>query len=215
MPVVTWSIKPQNIAYLTYAQYNGDPIRSVSDIQSSLAILGVSHCLVGHEFHQDGGHHYHVVCRWEDGYATRDPRVFDVDGHHPNYQCVRGRDHIKRVVEYCTKDGDFYGDPDEFLDIPKGPGRDEIWSSIIGAGNIDEFWRLVRELAPYEYVTGYDRLSSYASAHYGRAEAYVPDFTVFDTPGVLDDWVRDNLVCAPALATRRGPLINDLLYYTS
>lgn len=208
-PQVTWSVKPGNIAYLTYSQYDGDPLQSVSDLQAFFATLGVADSLVAHEFHGDGGHHYHYLLRWSETFHTRDPRAFDVAGHHPNYKCVRGKDHIRRVVDYCCKDDDYYGDRSPFLDSGTRSNRDAVWAEIVGAESADDFWRLVRELAPFEYVNNYDRLVSYATTHFGKPQAYVPEFVDFDVPGELSDWVRENVSIAPALS-RDGPLIFQL-----
>lgn len=207
MPQVNWSVKPGNVAYLTYSQYDGEPLQSVSDLQAFFATLGVADSLVAHELHQDGGHHYHCVLRWEEVFLSRDPRVFDLGGHHPNYKCVRGKDHVRRVLDYCCKDDDYYGDRAPFIDgAGRQNSREAIWAEIIGAESSDDFMRLVRELAPYEYVNNYDRLVSYTTSHYGRVEEFVPTFTSFNVPDELSAWQREN-VSTPGFLSIAGPLL--------
>lgn len=201
MPQVNWVIGPKSCAYLTYPRYGGDPLQSVSDLQSFFATLGVADHVVAHELHADGGHHYHCLLRWDEGFTTRDVRAFDVDGHHPNYSCARGKDSIRRVLGYITKDGDYYGDlsPFEALSADGKQSRHAIWAEIVGAQSVDDFWRLVRELAPEAYVRDYSRLTEYVSAHFSKPDTFVPEFTDFDVPVELAQWFRDN-VSTPGLA---------------
>lgn len=60
--------------------------------------------VIGEEFHQDGGNHYHVYLTFAKRVHSRDPKVFDIDGYHPNIKKVK-RD--QGWIEYCMKDGHF------------------------------------------------------------------------------------------------------------
>lgn len=195
---VNWSVAVESIAFLTYSQFNGDPLQRVSDIQACLAGLGAHRCIVGHELHQDGGHHYHVVAQWENQFKASDVRCFDVDGCHPNFKSVRGDGNVNRVLDYCLKDDDYYGDDVEFFRRDTPPrSKVSLWTEIVSAGSAEEFWRLARELAPFEYVNNYSRLTAYCDAHYGQPEPYVSRYDNFVVPNVMDDWWNTQVVSVP------------------
>lgn len=185
---VNWKISPTSYAYLTYSQ---SPDAFESNIEDALRKLGARDLVIGHERHEDGGHHYHVMAGWPAGYETRDPSTFDVDGYHPNYRGIRGRANIARVYNYCIKDGAVTGGFD--VDTAAKPTRNEIWSRYIAANNESEFWELIRAGAAPEYVLQYDRLSSFARAHFDQSKEYVPNHTSFVVPEALQQWV--NTVC--------------------
>lgn len=192
---VNWSVAIDSIAFLTYSQFNGDPLQRVSDIQACLACLGVHRCIVGHERHQDGGHHYHVVAQWETVFKASDIRAFDVDGCHPNFKSIRGDGNVNRVLDYCLKDDDYYGDdPEFFRRATPIRSKTSIWSEIVGAESASEFWRLVRELAPFEFCNNHSRLQHYVDTHYGQPEPYVSEHANFNVPDVMSQWFQDNVV---------------------
>lgn len=191
---VNWSVALDSVAFLTYSQYG--PADGVSDIQALLATLGAHCVLVAHERHEDGGHHYHVLASWLTHFKASDVRVFDVGGCHPNFKSVRGDGNINRVLDYCLKDGDYYGDPELFRrDEPKR-SQTSIWSEIVGSESAEQFLSLARELAPKEYGLNYDRLVSYCRAHYDKPAEYVPRHVDFVVPPELSSWVDDNVSTA-------------------
>ena len=88
---------------LTYAQSGElDPFRVVNH----LADLGAE-CIIGREDHADGGVHLHAFFMFERKFESRNVRVFDVDGCHPNI--VRGYGTPEKGWDYATKDGDVVG----------------------------------------------------------------------------------------------------------
>lgn len=188
MPRVQWSISASSIAFLTYSQVNHDVDDFICELQSSFDMLGASRHLVAHELHEDGGNHYHCLVQWTSGFNTRDERVFDVGGFHPNYKQVRVGSGQARVRDYCLKDGAYYGDTFDDLEGPAKRSRMDDWASIVRADSLAEFWALVQQLAPYEYVNNYGRLAVYASARYEQPAAYVPRYTNFVVPGVMTAW---------------------------
>jgi len=70
----------------------------------------VSYYVVGHELHQDGGHHYHVVVVFVEKLNIRDSTFFDwmFDDVHPNIIAIKhGKKNLDRAVKYCKKDQDY------------------------------------------------------------------------------------------------------------
>lgn len=65
---------------LTYPQCGDlDPWKIVA----MLGDLGAE-CIIGRESHVDGGLHLHAFFLFERKFESRNVRIFDVDGHHPN-----------------------------------------------------------------------------------------------------------------------------------
>lgn len=145
---------------LTYAQCQDlDPFKIVS----RLSELGAE-CIVGREIHQDGGTHLHVFFSFESEFRTRNERVFDVDGYHPNI--VRSRGTPEKGWDYATKDGDVVAGG---LERPCGGGSTENknrWAFIIGAETRDEFWSRVEECDPRSMACNYGNLAKYCDWKY-------------------------------------------------
>ncbi|AGU67651.1 replication associated protein [Faeces associated gemycircularvirus 10] len=155
-------------------------------------------CIIGREAHADGGTHLHAFCDFGERFYTADPRRFDVDGYHPNVQPF-GRTPYKGW-DYAIKDGDVVCGG---LERPgTGPGTDvsgagSQWDRIVGAETPDEFWRLIRELAPRTLLTNFNSVRAYADWHYRPVVAPYesPPEIEFDLSGVeeLREWVCNNL----------------------
>lgn len=97
--------------FLTYAQSDLSTTEIVDHLRSLADIEWARIC---QESHQDGHPHQHVVCKWSRRIQSRNARLFDIRGYHPNVQRVRS---IKKALEYVSKDGEFtdYGTiPTEF-----------------------------------------------------------------------------------------------------
>lgn len=60
--------------------------------------------IVGAEKHQDGTDHLHAVIKHKQAVYTNFERLDELTGKRGNYQCARN---IKKVVDYCTKDGEY------------------------------------------------------------------------------------------------------------
>lgn len=126
---------------LTYSQSDGlDPFRIV-DV---LAELGAE-CIVGKELHSDGGTHYHAFFMFDRKFQSRNPRIFDVDGRHPNI--LRGRKTPHQMYDYATKDGDVVAGglqrPDD--DVSTKTDSDEFWRRVFDAETREETFRVAQE----------------------------------------------------------------------
>lgn len=176
---------------LTYAQSGElDPFRVVDH----LADLGAE-CIIGREDHVDGGVHLHAFFMFERKFESRNVRVFDVDGCHPNI--VRGYGTPEKGWDYATKDGDVVGGG---LERPCGDRVSEagsVWSQLVMAPSRDDFFELCAELAPRALLCSFPSLRCFADWRYRTdPEPYRhPDVISFDTSGYpeLDSWVSQNL----------------------
>lgn len=177
---------------LTYAQCADlDPWGVVSH----LAGLGLE-CIIGRESHSDGGVHLHVFFESEERFCTRDARVFDVGGYHPNV--LPSRRTPEKMFDYATKDGDVVAgglgrpEPRETLG-----GASDKWAVIAASTSVGEFWENVELLDPRALCTSFTSLRAFADWRYRPIrDGYVhPANIQFDQSRVelLDLWVRSNI----------------------
>lgn len=178
-------------ALLTYAQCGSLDPWAVCDFLSEVP----AECIIGRESHADGGVHLHAFVDFGCRFYTSDLRRFDVDGHHPNIQpCGRTPG---KMYDYAIKDGDVVAGG---LGRPGGAdvaNANEIWDRIVDAETAEEFWRLVRALAPRVLLTNFNSLRGYVEWHYRPTVApYItPPGLVFDISGVeeLGEFVCESL----------------------
>jgi len=125
---------------LTYSQSEGlDPFRIVD----TLAELGAE-CIVGKELHSDGGTHYHAFFMFARKFQSRNPRIFDIDGHHPNI--LRGRKTPEQMFDYATKDGDVVAGGLERPEVlPTKTDSDDFWRRVFDAETREETLRVAQE----------------------------------------------------------------------
>lgn len=85
--------------------------------------------IIAQEKHEDGQPHFHVYIKFGKKVSSRNARVFDINGFHPNIAPkVRSP---KKVYEYCAKDGDF---------IVKGmdPPKENCWAKALKRARDDK-----------------------------------------------------------------------------
>ena len=186
-------------ALLTFPQCDGlDPWSIVSHLTTLEA-----ECIVGRESHADGNTHLHVFADFGRKRKFRRADIFDVDGFHPNIAPSRGTP--GNGWDYATKDGDIVAGG--LIERPSdGQGLDRNGSKfhqIIGAETEDQYWELIRDLAPELLLRNYASLKSYAShAYAAKPLEYVhPENISFIDARTyeLDGWREENL------AGLRGP----------
>jgi len=185
---------------LTYPQ-SGD--LTGEQIVIHLGSLGAE-CIVGRESHVDGGIHLHAFFMFERKFQSRNERIFDVDGHHPNI--VAGYQTPEKGYRYATKDGDIVAGGLLESDLRERISETSSkWADIVMAESRDEFFDLVAKLDPRSLCTNFSSLRAYADWRYRPVkEPYVtPDGLAFDTGEYpeLDEWVRESL---------GGPQIGEL-----
>lgn len=101
------------------------------------------------------------------------------------------------MYDYAIKDGDVVAGG---LERPGGEdvaGASSIWDRIVAAETADQFWELVRALAPRVLLTNFNSLRGYVEWHYRPvvAQYVTPPGIVFDISGVesLGQFVRESL----------------------
>lgn len=176
---------------LTYPQCGDlDPWKIVA----LLGDLGAE-CIVGRESHVDGGVHLHAFFLFERKFESRNVRIFDVDGHHPNV--VRGYSAPEKGWAYATKDGDVVAGGLE-CPVRKEVSRDGgVWAEIILSETREEFFEACKVLAPRALLCSFTSLRTYADWRYRPEPVQYehPSGLSFDTTAYpeLDAWVSHSL----------------------
>ncbi len=91
---------------LTWPQVSGEWTKKM--VLEHLKTKGeLTRYVVARELHQDGGIHYHAYAKYAKKVDTTNPRYFDLDGCHGNYQATKN---ATKWAAYCMKHGDFIED---------------------------------------------------------------------------------------------------------
>lgn len=154
--------------FLTYAQ-SGD--LTTEEIRTHLESIRPLHWVrIAKEQHESGDPHFHVVGKFKGRFASRNERVFDIRGKHPNIQPVRS---IGHSLEYCTKDG-------EFTDFGPVPGTANSQFDIMAAAATlpeIEYWKAcMRAKVGYMYANKFWDIYKRSKAC-EIDESYQPDLT--------------------------------------
>ena len=176
---------------LTFPQCGSLDGFEVSDHLSSLG----AECIVGRENHEDGGVHLHAFFMFDRKFESRDVRIFDVGGRHPNV--VRGYGTPEKGWDYATKDGDVVAGG-LARPSPSGVSQDgDRWAEIILAEDREEFFDRCKRLAPRALLCSFTSLRAYADWRYrvDPAPYKSPEGLGFSTSHYpeLDSWVEQNL----------------------
>ena len=176
---------------LTYSQCGDLDPQLVCDHLATIP----AECLIGRENHADGGIHLHAFVDFGRRFDTRNPRLFDVEGRHPNIKpCGRTP---QAMLDYAIKEGDVVAGGLSPIIGDTVPESGTIWHQIANAETVDRFWELTRELAPRALLCNHQSLRAYADWNYRP-----PAIEYSHPPGLrllpdilpeLGEWIRDNL----------------------
>jgi len=179
---------------LTYSQSGDlDPFRVVDH----LSTLG-GECIIARENHKVSGVHLHAFVDFDRKFRSRNVRVFDVDGKHPNISPSRGTP--EKGYDYAIKDGEVVAGG---LERPLPRGRMSAGShSIRNIGplceSVDEFLGAYAELDFEQLVKSFSNARAFADWYFRpEPERYSnPEGAVF-SDGELDgraDWLRQSRI---------------------
>uniref|UniRef100_A0A8E7G261 Replication-associated protein n=1 Tax=Turdus hortulorum Genomoviridae sp. TaxID=2814995 RepID=A0A8E7G261_9VIRU len=175
---------------LTYAQCGDLDEWVVSNYLSSLD----AECIVAREVHKEtGGVHLHVFVDFGRKFRSRNVRIFDVEGRHPNVSPSRGTP--EKGYDYAIKDGDVVAGglarPE-----PRGgmsSGAEKVSNVAHLCEDADEFFELFDEMDRKGLIKGFVNAAAYAKWRYRpEVNIYVsPPGFIIDS-GELDgraEWV--------------------------
>jgi len=160
--------------------------------------------VIGRELHADGGIHFHCFLDFGRKFSSRDTRIFDIQGHHPNIERV-GRT-PRTAYNYAIKDNDVVARSGEYSGPPEnnnsrerqsGTDTSSDWATILCAESRDEFFDLCRSLQPRSLACSFLSLTRYADWRYRPVPTPYqhPDDWSFnlESYSVLLDWVDESL----------------------
>jgi len=178
---------------LTYAQCGDLEGRAVSDHMSSLD----AECIVASELHPEtGGVHLHVFVDFKRKFRSRNVRVFDVEGRHPNVSPSKGTP--EKGYDYAIKDGNVVAGG---LARPEPRGGMSIGAQKVSnvahlCEDADEFLELCDEMDREDFIKGFINRLAYAKWR------YKPEVTQYVSPGGFefrggeldgrDDWLAQS-----------------------
>lgn len=170
---------------LTYAQC-GD--LSAEAVGLYLSTLGAE-CIIGREDHADGGIHLHVFFMFEEPFQSRNERIFDVDGRHPNI--VKGYGTPWGGFDYAIKEGDVVWGG---LGRPAEPGQSKEEKEAAKVEKLrcaqskEEFFEICWEVYGSGFLKIFNGLRAYAEWHFRPTlEPYQhPSGIRFNVEGIVD-----------------------------
>lgn len=170
--------------FLTYPQANTLTFELISD---KLKELGFNDYVIAKENHEDGNLHFHAFAERTSRFRSRDQHVFDINSHHPNIQSPRNR---KDVIKYVTKDGDYITSDGFVLNKTKRKYCDILKDSKTK----EEFYSGILEEYSRDFVLQHDNIVAFAEKHFKKDDTYVPRYTEFNVPPLLDEYMTTEFI---------------------
>lgn len=125
--------------FLTYPQCSLEPTKALEILNER--VDRISQYVIAREQHKDGTPHLHVYLCLDRKIHIRDPKFFDLEGHHGNYQSCRS---AGAVLKYVTKDGIYITNMD--INVSWGTAL-----SLARRGDASTALQYVQEHYPREY----------------------------------------------------------------
>ena len=152
---------------LTYSQCPLEKEYILSKLEDK---VDVKYYSIGREHHSDGNYHLHCYLYFEKKVSSRNERLFDIDGFHPNIiSNVRSK---QGSIDYTTKE-----DQEPLQKLPSN----QKWGDIITTSTSEQdFLNKIKEAYPREYCMNLERLQYTARELYKPEKVqYTPRFTEF------------------------------------
>lgn len=212
-------LKDAKFVLLTYSQvpewaYNENDERFLPPRIVSLSCTLHAECIVARECHTDGGYHFHAFLDFGgQKFSSRNTRIFDIEGLHPNIERVGRTPEL--AYDYACKDGDILAGGAERPDpnstnsdtsgvsdasssrSKSGTGNANDWDCILAAENREDFFMECKNRAPKSLAINFLGLSKYADWRYRSIPVgycHPQDWTVrLDDYPVLQAWIDTNL----------------------
>lgn len=150
---------------------------------------------LGREQHQDGGTHFHVFLSFGKRIQSRNERIFDFGGSHPNIKAIPRTP--EKAFDYAGKDGDILHEHGERPGKPGAlsSGRDSVWADALSSEHKEDFLTTLRDRAPRDYVLYFDAIERFADRHYATAppDYHSPSHTAV-LPDAIHDWLQQSRI---------------------
>ncbi|ADO40522.1 replicase [Bhendi yellow vein mosaic virus [India:Guntur OY112:2005]] len=217
MPSKRFQIYSKNY-FLTYPKCSLTKEEALSQIQNLNTPTNKKFIKICRELHENGEPHLHVLIQFEGKYKCQNQRFFDLVSpsrsvhFHPNIQGAKSSSDVK---SYIDKDGDTLEWGEFQIDGRSARGgqqtANDAYAAALNAGSKSEALRVIRELAPKDYVLQFHNLNANLDRIFTPPlEVYVSPFlsSSFDqVPEELEEWVSENVMDAAARPLRPLSLV--------
>ncbi|AAF63746.1 replicase AC1 [Bhendi yellow vein mosaic virus] len=217
MPPRRFVINSKNY-FLTYPQCSLNKEEALSQLQNIQTPTNKKYIKICSELHENGEPHLHVLIQFEGKYKCQNQRFFDLvatnrSAHfHPNIQGAKSSSDVK---SYIDKDGDTLEWGEFQIDGRSARGgqqsANDAYAAALNTGSKAEALRVLKELAPKDYVLQYHNLNSNLDRIFTPPqEVYVCPFlsSSFDqVPEELEEWASENVMDAAARPQRPLSLV--------
>lgn len=166
--------------FITYPQSDN---LSNEKIKNFFEQLGATSYTISRELHQDGHAHHHAIISFRDAFSSRNERIFDIEGFHPNIQPARNmrnvRDYVRKAGDYITSGEDDTG-PRRYADLLNTPSR-------------EEYWELARREYPRDVILHYERLEYTAEKLFEQTNpTYTNPYPEYNTTNEgIQQWMNE------------------------
>lgn len=176
---------------LTYAAPVGEvhPIESCEELLAFLeTVASVKTYVVGRELHKDKTEdgadrfHFHAWCEFNEKFETRNARIFDCKGAHPNI--IKPKSNAA-WQGYCKKDGDF------ITNI-----KANLFKRALEADTLKEGEDILADEAPRDYVIYHDKFeSAYKRRRYTAPQPilYYGPYNHIEISAKIETAFKDNM----------------------
>ncbi|ADO40889.1 replicase [Bhendi yellow vein mosaic virus [India:Kaivara:OYKaivara1:2006]] len=204
--------------FLTYPKCSLTKEEALSQFLNLQTPVNKKFIRICRELHEDGNPHLHVLIQFEGKFQCRNNRFFDLTSptrsahFHPNIQGAKSSSDVK---SYIDKDGDTLEWGEFQIDGRSARGgqqtANDAYAAALNAGSKSKALRVIRELAPKDYVLQFHNLNSNLDRIFTPPlEVYVSPFlsSSFDqVPEELEEWVSENVMDAAARPLRPLSLV--------
>ncbi|AFH68197.1 replication-associated protein [Hollyhock yellow vein mosaic virus] len=216
-PAKPFKINAKNY-FITYPKCSLTKEDALSQLQNLETPVNKKYIRICREFHENGEPHLHVLIQFEGKYQCKNNRFFDLvsptrSAHfHPNIQGAKSSSDVK---SYIAKDGDILEWGEFQIDGRSARGgqqtANDAYAAALNAGSKSEALRVIKELAPKDFVLQFHNLNANLDRIFQEPPApYVSPFSSssFDqVPEELEEWACENVVDAAARPHRPQSIV--------
>nr|AIH07508.1 replication associated protein [Cotton leaf curl Multan virus]AIH07529.1 replication associated protein [Cotton leaf curl Multan virus]ARR96832.1 AC1 [Cotton leaf curl Multan virus]ARR96838.1 AC1 [Cotton leaf curl Multan virus]ARR96850.1 AC1 [Cotton leaf curl Multan virus] len=204
--------------FITYPKCSLTKEEALSQLLNIQTPTSKKYIRICRELHEDGTPHLHVLIQFEGKFKCQNMRFFDLvspsrSAHfHPNIQGAKSSSDVKSYIE---KDGDILDWGQFQIDGRSARGgqqtANDAYAAALNAGSKSEALRVIKELAPKDFVLQFHNLNANLDRIFQEPLApYISPFSSssFDqVPEELEEWVSENVVDAAARPHRPQSIV--------
>nr|WJW72921.1 replication associated protein [Rose leaf curl virus] len=204
--------------FLTYPKCSLTKEEALYQLQNIHTPVNKKFIRICRELHENGEPHLHVLIQFEGKYQCTNNRFFDLvsptrSAHfHPNIQGAKSSSDVKSYLEK-TETPSIGESFRSMEDLHEGDNSQPMhaYAQAINTGSKSEALRVIRELAPKDYVLQFHNLNANLDRIFAPPmEVYVSPFlsSSFDqVPEAIEEWASDNVMGPAARPLRPKSIV--------